>query len=600
VWPYGGSNLAELERLFMNFDDYADREISGAVSRALAASSENSRQRLQAFRSAINAATKALETALSSPSQIDLTDLVGRVAAAASAQTDAAVQRVRAEAEAEAGRIADEAKAREDGLHAQLAAEQQERETLTASLAESRVHSDELRLELQTDKDRIESARQELTSTRQELATARDELAAAREEHRRLETSYEDAVAERNRESRARAAAEEELQALRASIDGLRAEAAASARNLEAMSAEKADLEETTNAANSQAQAAEAKLSAVMSLFKTSASRVRVLERAQQEHEATVRDLEDKLADARTFFDEKLATIKDLQDALAARDRSDGTAADRQAATARAMESLVSGFHTLSGATTISEVLTKMVKALSREFTRVALFRVRGNRLEGQEQEGFDSKTDIAKVVMPLGMDSLLTRAVNSGTIEQLTGSDLADSSAAPFGGDPTCALALPVLVHGERLGILYADDSGAADPDPAARDLKAAFGDAMLQHGVALLMRLTSELRTLAELRTYAASLLTEMEQMYLSDARAGKTGGDLRKRLKDNLEYARSIYANRIALECPDAAALLDDQLTAMADAQQDTPFGGDLAIVAGRSPDEAVTGQHAAEAS
>ena len=55
----------------MDFQDYAAKETAAAVGRALAESSEASRQRLQAFRSAINAATKALETALASPPQID-------------------------------------------------------------------------------------------------------------------------------------------------------------------------------------------------------------------------------------------------------------------------------------------------------------------------------------------------------------------------------------------------------------------------------------------------------------------------------------------------------------------------------------------------
>ena len=61
-----------------------------------------------------------------------------------------------------------------------------------------------------------------------------------------------------------------------------------------------------------------------------------------------------------------------------------------------------------------------------------------------------------------------------SGTIERLTGADLADTSRAPFGGSPTCALALPIVVHGETLAIVYADDSGSPDEDSeAAHDLK-------------------------------------------------------------------------------------------------------------------------------
>lgn len=563
----------------MDFQDYAAREAAAAVGRALAESSEASRQRLQAFRSAINAATKALETALASPPQIDLTDLVSRLVKAAGAETEAALQRANADARAAAQRTASESKSAADALQAQLQAQLKEKEALAASLAEVRVQADELRLELQTDKERIEGARRE--------------LAAAREAHKKIETAHGETALARDREAKARAAAERELQTLRASMEKVRADAAAAAKMLDAVRGEKARLEEAVNAASSQSQAADAKLSAVTSLFKASATRVKSLERAEQEREEAVRDLEEQLANARTLFDEKLATIKDLQDRLADATGVESAAADREAATIALMGDLLGGFRALGNATTIAEVQTTLVKSLSKEFARVALFRVKGNRLEGQEHRGFDSKTDIAKVVLPLGMDSLLTHAVNSGTVERLTGTDLADTSRAPFGGTPTCALALPIVVHGETLGILYADNSGAPEEDSAAdHDLKTRFADALLQHGVALLMRLTTELRTLAELRAYAGSLLSEMEQMYASDVNAGKSGQELQKRLRDNLEYARSIYANRIALECPDAATLLDDQLAVLAETEQGTPFGRDLGIVTGR--EEAAAGQ------
>jgi chemotaxis protein histidine kinase CheA len=576
----------------MDFQDYAAKETAAAVARALAESSEGSRQRLQSFRSAINAATKALETALSSTQQIDLTELVARLAKAATADTEAAVQRSKADAKASADRSVAEAKAAADALQTQLKAAVKEKDALSASLAESRARADQLRVELQADKDNVETSRRELTS--------------AREAQKKAEAARAEAIAEREKDIRARAVAEEDLQKAQADVDKMRSdvekiladadrartdasrireESAGMTKALNAARADKERLEEALNAALSQTQTADAKLGAVTSLFKASAARVKTLERAQAEHDGAVRDLEEQLATARTLFDEKLAAIKDLQEKLAAAGDVKSTAADRGAATASLMADLLGGFRALASATTIADVLTALVRGLSKEFARVALFRVKGNRLEGQEHLGFDSKTDIAKVVMPLGMDSLLTRAVASGGIERLTGSDLKDTSRAPFGGTPTCALALPIVVHGDALGIVYADNSGSNEKDSAtAHDLKTRFADALVQHGVALLTRLTTELRTLAELRAYASSLLSEMEQMYVSDVNAGKSGPELQKRLKDNLEYARSIYANRIALECPDAATLLDDQLAVIAEEQQGTPFGRDLALVAG----------------
>jgi hypothetical protein len=164
-----------------------------------------------------------------------------------------------------------------------------------------------------------------------------------------------------------------------------------------------------------------------------------------------------------------------------------------------------------------------------------------------------------------------------------------------PWGGAPTYALALPVMVNSEPLAILYADNSGdAGEGGAAALELKARFADALVRHGVTILTRLTSELRALAELRTYATSLVSEIEQMYRADHEAGRLPDELQGRLKANLEYARSIFANRTSLECPDAATLLEEELAAIIASPETTPFARDLGVVTGR------TGARAAEAS
>src|SRR5262249_21726586 len=160
---------------------------------------------------------------------------------------------------------------------------------------------------------------------------------------------------------------------------------------------------------------------------------------------------------------------------------------------------------------------------------------VKKSHLQGEHQIGFDLKTDIAKVVMPLGMDSLLARAASSGQVERLSAEELAETSAAPFSGSPMNALALPIMVGGEPLAILYADDSGApAAESTDAIDVTVRFAEAMQQHAAALLSRLTSELKTLNELQAYAGSLVRELEQMYTADQQSGLDGEQLQERLK------------------------------------------------------------------
>src|SRR5262249_487549 len=105
------------------------------------------------------------------------------------------------------------------------------------------------------------------------------------------------------------------------------------------------------------------------------------------------------------------------------------------------LDHLLNAFHGLAASNSIPGVLAAIVQGLASEFSRVALFNVQSNRLEGAHQVGFDFKTDISKVVIPLTLDSLLAQAVTSGRIESRTASELADSSRAPFGGSPEAAL---------------------------------------------------------------------------------------------------------------------------------------------------------------
>jgi len=342
---------------------------------------------------------------------------------------------------------------------------------------------------------------------------------------------------------------------------------AAAAKRVERIAAEKMTLEESAEVAQSQSQASEAKLAAVTDLFKQNGARVKLLERAKDEAERKIAALEARLRESATST----------------------PGAEPSMPLVPVFDELLSGFQALGAATTISDVLTTLVEQLAAQFPRVALFRVKKSHLQGEHQIGFDLKTDIAKVVIPLGMDSLLARAASSGQIERLSAEELAESTAVPFSGSPMNALALPIMA-GEPVAVIYADDSGAEAAHSAETiDITIRFAEAMQQHAAALLSRLTNELKTLTELQAYAGTLVNEIAQMYAADLQSGLGGEQLTERLKGNLDYARSIYGSRIALEGADAAGLLDDELASMIEAQQGEPFGRDLAAASGL-PDSA----------
>jgi chromosome segregation ATPase len=248
--------------------------------------------------------------------------------------------------------------------------------------------------------------------------------------------------------------------------------------------------------------------------------------------------------------------------------------------TAQLFDTLLESFQALDSAATIADVLNATVTRLHEVFSRVALFRLKSNHLEGEHQIGFDQKSNLGKIIVPLGMDSLLTRAATTGRPVSLAGEELEDNSGLPFGTGASWAIALPVLVHGEPLAVVYADNGGESVRAGMAHQFAERFAQALLQHAGTVLMRLTAELKAMAELRDYARSLFNEIEEMFVADSAAGKPEDELTRRLSANLEYARSIYATRVAVEGPGAASLLEDELQAIIETKGTTPYGRALA--------------------
>lgn len=468
---------------------------------------------------------------------------------------DARVAEVQKDAEtraAEARKAAEtqqaEAQKGADALRAELQATVKQKMAVAASLTEAQTQVDGVRADLKNATERAETASRQLTDLRKV--------------NEKLQTAHEDLTRARDELAGARAAAESELHKTREALADARAACALEVKKLEQVTAEKVSLEEAANSAQAAIQASEAKLAAVTDLFKQSGAKVKLLERAQQDAERKVAALEARLHEVTPVGG--AASVSPLP----------------------LFDDLIAGFQALGSATTIADVLTTLVEQLAAQFPRVALFRVKKSHLQGEHQIGFDLNTDIGKVMMPLGMDSLLSRAAASGHIERLSADELAEGNGGPFSGSPLSALALPIVVGGDPLAIVYADDSGAPPPDNAdMMDVNVRFAEAMQQYAAALLARLSNELKTLAELQAYAASLVHELEQMHGADVQSEIEGDELRKRLKGNLEYARSIYTSRIALEGADAAGLLDDELASAIEAHHETPFGRDLARIVGR---------------
>lgn len=249
------------------------------------------------------------------------------------------------------------------------------------------------------------------------------------------------------------------------------------------------------------------------------------------------------------------------------------------------LDELLIVFSDLRKAATVPELLTALIHGLGREFSRIALFDVDGDRLVGSEQVGFDAESDISKVTLPLSVDSLLTRAVRTGRLESIiTGLRNDPPASLPFGGTPACALAIPIVAQGATMAVIYADDSDHVEFATAAPQARAKFADLLQQHALLAMLRIWVEQKGVAECREFAARLATDLEHAYTVEAKAGRDRLTCQQRLKEDVETARRRYAERVAREDRRVAGLLDEHLTAALQGREDTAFGRDLAVLLG----------------
>ncbi len=543
-----------------------------------------------------------------------------RLAAEAAAEEHA---RARAAAEDELREtrgLLDTALSEAAGLHGQLDAEASERDGLHEELGGLRDNleraeaaardaeqartsaEEELHLVQKSLEDAIAEAARlsvQLDDGATERAALIDDLTATRHTVQRLESSLVDAEALAREQSQARAAAEHELHLLRRSLEDAIEDAARLTVQLEEAAAEKGTMLADLSVARTEIDEVRAQLAGVEAERDFNRSSVLGLELVQAGQAETIRDLENRLESARSAEASVRAAVAGSEQALAGGRAEIGALEGQVARLQSLLEDSVRAADELSGETTITGLLTGIVRQLSSVYSRVALFRLKGNRLEGEHQIGFDLNTDVTKLVIPLSVDSLIARAAISRDVESLTGSELDDSRHAPFGSSAAAAFAFPVVVNNETLAVLYAEQPGdhsSLDLNRRPMEQLAIFAKLLVRHAVALLMRLTQELKALSELREYAVMLLQEAEQMYSADTESGKADTELQRRLKDTIDCARQLYAQRAALDGPTAASLFDDQIVAAIESRAGTPFARDLAACVGQ-PEQA---RRAAEAS
>ena len=281
------------------------------------------------------------------------------------------------------------------------------------------------------------------------------------------------------------------------------------------------------------------------------------------------------LTQSRTEFDQSLEELH----------QAHASAVSEQmiACTSLPLDQLLTVFSALNRATTFSQVLTVLVDSLAQEFSRVALFNVRGGRAEGVQQRGFESDCAISSIVIPLSRDSLMARAVRSGRLESFFVDIDSGTTGLPFSDAPACALVFPLVVRGVTTAVIYADYLEMPEFAGGASRARAKFAELLQQHAALELLRVCEQTKALDELREYAATLVREIEYAHEADADTGKHPLERQRRLRTEVDRARGIYAERCADEAPEAAAFLEERLAEIT-ARSETSFSLDLAAITG----------------
>jgi hypothetical protein len=474
----------------------------------------------------------------------ELSDLVDRLTAAAEEAARAAREEAAAEAQARFDAIAAQRATLEHALQEQTTA----RQTLEQSL-----------LEHTNARHALEHALQEHTDIRRTL------------EHDKA--SLETNLAELRKEAEAVRA---RVKALGAESETLHAEAETSRADAELLRAEIATLREQNEALHGDAET----LRAETDKLRGDADTLR------EESNALLAESDKERQEIQSRLDEALRAAAEAAARTAEWRAEEGRAIRNQAVAlvSRTLDRLLAVSAAFANVSTEDEVLAAVVESLATEFPRVALFKAGLNRLDAVRHVGFEFPADPTHLVIPQAIGTVIDRAVTSGQIEILSAEAVAAVAGTPFGGSIACAMALPIDLEGDACAVFYADDADQPHQAFAHNDLRRTYALLLRQLAGPLLLRLPAEKKAIVELREYAAHLVAELENMYAADATTYRKGSELRRRLQDNLECARGIFAQRVTTETPAAARLLEAELALAANGAHGTAFGRDLTALLG----------------
>jgi hypothetical protein len=452
----------------------------------------------------------------------------------------------------------DAATAHAAALGGQLEAETLRTSTLTAQLEAETRRAASLSASLEAESQRADGAAAQ-------LGTAEDRAAALAAELHAATNRAADLAAELGQETLRATTLATDLDnekahaaALMSALETEKIRTAALASDVDAERTRAAALLESHASQRETSIAAETSIRELRELVAQQSASIKAAETRAQAADAALARMEQELSEARAITDA-------ASDEMSAFTR-------RFARMIALLNGAATSLVTLSAARTTSDLFAAMVREMATEFERVAIFRVKGRHLEGERAAGLDESIDVQKIVIPMSLSSVMTKAARSGTIERAAEKEVGEGHP-PFGSSPAAALAAPLVFEGEVLAVVYVES------DAKFTDAHAPLAAILVRYANAILAGLAQELRTSRHLREYARTLLQEAETMFDADVASGVPGDERAARLRDSVRFARDLYTQRATLESPLSLDLLDDEIGRML-REPSTPFIATLA--------------------
>jgi hypothetical protein len=275
----------------------------------------------------------------------------------------------------------------------------------------------------------------------------------------------------------------------------------------------------------------------------------------------------------------------------------DARAEERQSHLA-IVERLLGAMQAIGRGRSLSDTLNSLIDAAATFAPRVALFVAKGTELRGWRAAGFEAAT----ATLALGADDRANRGLLDRALESGSATTTASEAAPAFAQltEDRSGLAVPIVVGGRGVAVLYADDASVEDPDapsawPEAIQLLAAYASACVAQITAV--RTTQALQQQlsaaghsrmaatagpateddSSARRYARLLVSEIKLYNEAAVRAGREKRDLLTRLQPEIERARRLYEERVSPAVGDRSTYFQQELV-------HTLADGDAALLGG----------------